>query len=58
MTKNMIKKTPKAGESDVIQISITMERHLKNRYAALALSKDLSLSQLIRLALKKFETEP
>ena len=43
MKKNMIKKPPKAGESDVIQLSITMERHLKNRYAALALSKDLSL---------------
>ena len=48
MRKNKTKNT-------VVQVSITMERELKQRYAKLALEMDLSLSQLIRLALRKLE---
>ena len=48
MNKNL---DPKA----VVQISITMERQLKERYAKLAVAQDMTLSQLIRLALRKYE---
>ena len=46
-----MKKDPKA----VVQLSITMERQLKERYAKLAVAQDLTLSQLIRLALRRYE---
>lgn len=46
-------KTPR--KSDVIQTSITMERHLKDRYARLACQLDLSFSQLVRYALQQVE---
>lgn len=39
----------------VVQLSITMERQLKERYAKLAVAQDMTLSQLIRLALRKYE---
>lgn len=39
----------------VVQLSITMERQLKERYAKLAVAQDMTLSQLIRQALRKFE---
>ena len=48
MTKN-----PNA--SDVVQTSITMERHLKERYAKLAVTLDLSFSQLVRFALRRVD---
>lgn len=49
-------KVPKNSDSTkVIQVSITMERQLKERYAKLALSLDLSFSQLIRYALRRVE---
>ena len=41
--------------TEVIQISITMERHLKERYAKLAVTLDLSFSQLVRYALRRIE---
>lgn len=41
--------------SEVIQTSITMERHLKERYAKLAVTLDLSFSQLVRYALRRVE---
>lgn len=40
---------------DVVQTSITMERQLKERYAKLAVSLDLSFSQLVRYALRRVE---
>ena len=40
---------------DVVQTSITMERHLKERYARLAVNLDLSFSQLVRYALRRVE---
>lgn len=46
-------KTPK--KSDVVQTSITMERHLKDRYTRLACQLDLSFSQLVRYALRQIE---
>ena len=46
-------KTPK--KSDVVQTSITMERHLKARYSKLASKMDLSFSQLVRLGLRHVE---
>ena len=45
----------KSKAKNTVQVSITMERELKQRYAKLALEMDLSLSQLIRLALRKLE---
>ena len=45
----------KSKTKNTVQVSITMERKLKERYAKLALEMDLSLSQLIRLALRKLE---
>ena len=39
----------------VVQLSITMKRQLKERYAKLAVSQDMTLSQLIRQALRKYE---
>lgn len=41
--------------TEVVQVSITMERQFKERYAKLAVSQDMTLSQMIRLALRKFE---
>ncbi len=41
--------------TEVIQISITMERQLKERYAKLAVTLDLSFSQLVRYALRRVE---
>ena len=38
---------------EVVQTSITMERHLKARYAKLAVTLDLSFSQLVRYALRR-----
>lgn len=48
-------KAPKNNpdRTEVIQVSITMERQLKERYAKLAVSLDLSFSQLIRYALRR-----
>ena len=41
------------GPSDVIRISVTMERELKQKYARLAVELDLSFSQLVRYALRR-----
>ena len=38
---------------DIIQISVTMERELKQKYARLAVELDLSFSQLVRYALRR-----
>ena len=38
---------------DVIQVSVTMERELKQQYARLAVELDLSFSQLVRYALRR-----
>ena len=40
---------------EVIQISITMEKKLKERYAKLAVELDVSLSQLVRFALRQVD---
>ena len=40
---------------DVIQVSLTLERQLKERYAKLALELDMSLSQLVRHALRQLD---
>lgn len=41
------------GSSDVIRVSVTMEKELKSKYAKLAVELDLSFSQLVRYALKR-----
>jgi len=46
----MKKKPP---TSDVIRVSVTMERELKQQYARLAVELDLSFSQLVRYALRR-----
>ena len=51
----MLKKSKLARPEDVVQTSITMERHLKQRYAKLAVTLDLSFSQLVRYALRRVE---
>lgn len=51
MTQNRKNPLPE----DVVQTSITMERHLKERYAKLAVTLDLSFSQLVRYALRRVE---
>ena len=38
---------------DIIQVSVTMERELKQQYARLAVELDLSFSQLVRYALRR-----
>ena len=38
---------------DIIQVSVTMERELKQEYARLAVELDLSFSQLVRYALRR-----
>ena len=43
----------KKGSSDVIRVSVTMERELKEQYARLAVELDLSFSQLVRYALRR-----
>ena len=43
----------KKGPSDVIRVSVTMERELKEQYARLAVELDLSFSQLVRYALRR-----
>lgn len=40
---------------EVIQISVTMEKKLKERYAKLAVELDVSLSQLVRFALRQMD---
>ena len=37
----------------VVQVSITMDRELKQKYAKLAVHLDLSFSQLVRYALRR-----
>lgn len=39
--------------TDVIRVSVTMERELKSKYARLAVELDLSFSQLVRYALRR-----
>ncbi len=51
----MTQSIKKARPEDVVQTSITMERHLKERYAKLAVSLDLSFSQLVRYSLRRIE---
>lgn len=46
---------PLKKPTDVVQVSLTMERQLKERYAKLALSMDMSFSQLVRLSLRHVE---
>ena len=41
------------GGKDVIQVSVTMERELKQQYARLAVELDLSFSQLVRYSLRR-----
>ena len=43
----------KPSTSDVIRVSVTMERGLKQKYARLAVELDLSFSQLVRYALRR-----
>ena len=43
----------KPTTSDVIRVSVTMERGLKQKYARLAVELDLSFSQLVRYALRR-----
>jgi antitoxin component of RelBE/YafQ-DinJ toxin-antitoxin module len=38
---------------DIIQVSVTMDRELKQLYARLAVELDLSFSQLVRYALRR-----
>ena len=38
---------------DIIQVSVTMDRELKQKYARLAVELDLSFSQLVRYALRR-----
>lgn len=38
---------------DIIQVSVTMDRELKHKYARLAVELDLSFSQLVRYALRR-----
>lgn len=38
---------------DIIQVSVTMERELKQEYARLAVELDLSFSQLVRYSLRR-----
>ena len=38
---------------DIIQVSVTMARELKQQYARLAVELDLSFSQLVRYALRR-----
>lgn len=45
-------KKAKAGK-DIIQVSVTMDRELKHKYARLAVELDLSFSQLVRYALRR-----
>jgi len=39
----------------VVQVSVTMERQLKKRYAKLAVQLDMSFSQLVRFALRRID---
>ena len=43
----------KPTTSDVIRVSVTMERELKQKYARLAVELDLSFSQLVRYSLRR-----
>ena len=43
----------KPSTSDVIRVSVTMERGLKQQYARLAVELDLSFSQLVRYSLRR-----
>ena len=43
----------KPSTSDVIRVSVTMERELKQKYARLAVELDLSFSQLVRYSLRR-----
>ena len=43
----------KPSTSDVIRVSVTMERGLKQKYARLAVELDLSFSQLVRYSLRR-----
>ena len=43
----------KPTTSDVIRVSVTMERELKQQYARLAVELDLSFSQLVRYSLRR-----
>ena len=43
----------KPSTSDVIRVSVTMERELKQQYARLAVELDLSFSQLVRYSLRR-----
>ena len=38
---------------DIIQVSVTMDRELKQQYARLAVELDLSFSQLVRYSLRR-----
>jgi len=42
-------------DTDIIQVSITMESKLKKRYTKLATEMDMSFSQLVRFSLKQVE---
>lgn len=53
--RRMTNKSKIPRPEDVVQTSITMERHLKERYARLAVTLDLSFSQLVRYALRRVE---
>ena len=45
-------KKAKANQ-DIIQVSVTMDRELKDKYARLAVELDVSFSQLVRYALRR-----
>jgi hypothetical protein len=53
MSNSLINNLPEKAE--VVQTSITMERQLKERYSRLAVTLDLSFSQLVRYALKRLD---
>ena len=41
------------AHQDIIQVSVTMDRELKQQYARLAVELDLSFSQLVRYSLRR-----
>jgi hypothetical protein len=45
---------PKARKNtEIVQVSVTMDRQLKSEYSKLAVKMDLSFSQLVRYALRR-----
>lgn len=47
----------KKPEKKKIQVSVVMSREQKQKYARLAVEKDMSFSKLVRHALRELETK-